>query len=155
MPYQVSYKSDTIPTDLPEGASVEKISLLPLEVRTDLDRIIEVEDGGHDETYLTVRETGAYSASAVCAALPDDIARQIAHALLESIGEDPAKPAVAIGKLVKSGTKVRTMFDLPYTSVKAGEVGEVEYSDADIDDEYYVRFEDAAEYVHFSKLALA
>ncbi len=100
--YLVSYKSATRPTDLPDGATVERIPReFPLTLDSGIQRKFTVSKMGSN-AYLTVSETDS-SRQRIYSNIPPEVTRELAHALLEAIGDgvpdevpDTAPPAHVI-----------------------------------------------------------
>lgn len=93
MPYKVTYTTKTLPTDLPDGAEVEDISLLPLSFETDAHDVpVTVGRRG----YLTVLVVDSRVAE-----LTDREATIVRDALDESLGQS----------LIEPGHKVRRLTD--------------------------------------------
>jgi hypothetical protein len=92
--YLVSYKSATRPTDLPEGATVERIPReFPLTLTTERYReftITKQWDGGWG-AHLAIARTAAsadvFGRGELSSSLSPDSTRELAHALLEAIGD--------------------------------------------------------------------
>jgi hypothetical protein len=96
MKFEVTYLTSERPTDLPDGAVVKEVPLLPLILSNGQKmghggREIEVRKSG-DEVSLRLRS----SFENVISGWDRDQAREIAHALLEAVGD--AVPVISPGE---------------------------------------------------------
>lgn len=99
MAYQVSYTTDAYPTDVPEGAKVEKTSDLPVDFTTRFSgrRIHLFKDSALDEMFISVM--GGPNTR-----LDRDEVRTLANGLLEALGETVAPP-LPIAVIDKAGDR--------------------------------------------------
>jgi hypothetical protein len=100
--YRVTYDSPTPPTDLPEGAKVEQLPReFPVKINTHLEREFKIGKNRYTgDLYLDVVESD--SNSSIYSRLNTDVARELAHAILEGIG-DPVPGSAPTPKHVIDG----------------------------------------------------
>lgn len=154
--YKVSYETDKEPEGLPEGATVEKVSSLPLRLTTCMTgRSVWVDKSG-DGVWVTISSNDPESGVRTCAFLHPDEVRQIADALLEAIEagtEETDQEYVKVGRSVDYETRVRVT--RTHNGVEAGMIGLIYGDDVDEDGDYFVEFDGFGAYVHHTDLVLA
>lgn len=148
--FQVSYTTDTRPSDLPADAKVEQISTLPVEVNNGIGRTIKVTKSG-DSLFIAVAERSGFNT--IQARLTQEQAREIALGLLDGKGL-----SVPAGRDRKQGDRVRLdNNDTGYTNrdIPVGTLGTVD-GPIDFDGDYWVKFDNGiSDYVKHGQLVLA
>lgn len=139
--FTVSYTTNERPADLPAGAKVERVSLLPFRLETGRSRKVEVTKTSIEGSALLALSETLPGGDWVNARLDKEQVMDLIEALAESIGVTVPVEAPA-GRNLRTGDKVRLANNdngRVSTLVEVGTVGEVTGA-LDSDGEYFVKF---------------